>query len=373
MEKQFNKKMLILQAFAIILVVIGHRGGIQVFADWFSIYSYHMPLFIFISGYFYKDENQNNIFKFILKKIKNLVIPYYIWAFIYFFIILILKRFNLPTYSYDIGFKMFFLEPWITGHQLGLNAAAWFVLSLFLVQVIYIIFRRLSHLKNEWILTAIFIIIGGISVLFANEGYNEGIYLTIVRTGFLIQFYQIGYLYKKKIENKFKVNNLVYFILLFIVQFLIIKMWGAKSFSAVFCNEFDHNNVFLPLLTSITGIMLWMKISELLLPILGENKLFNYIGKNTWTIMMHHQLVFYFINLGFLFISNFIKLDAFNYDAFSTNMWYAYNWGDDRFYIFYIILGIGIPLLIKKYSYKKICFMKKSFLCKSKTYNREFN
>ena len=50
--KKLNYQMLILQTIGIILVVVGHVGGIGLFSDWFPISSFHMPLFVFISGYF---------------------------------------------------------------------------------------------------------------------------------------------------------------------------------------------------------------------------------------------------------------------------------------------------------------------------------
>ena len=77
MSKQKNIKFLILQTIGIILVVLGHKGGINLFTDWFPIYSFHMPLFIFISGYFYKTNSESNLIAFIKNKSKRLLIPYF--------------------------------------------------------------------------------------------------------------------------------------------------------------------------------------------------------------------------------------------------------------------------------------------------------
>lgn len=49
-----NPQFLILQSVAILSVLIVHKQnlGIQLFTDWFPFASFHMPLFVFISGYF---------------------------------------------------------------------------------------------------------------------------------------------------------------------------------------------------------------------------------------------------------------------------------------------------------------------------------
>lgn len=78
-----NYQFLILQAIGIILVVTGHRGGISFFDDWFPMYSFHMPMFVFISGYFYKTYSEQKVKEFFLKKVKHLVFPYFLWNFFY--------------------------------------------------------------------------------------------------------------------------------------------------------------------------------------------------------------------------------------------------------------------------------------------------
>ena len=71
-----NTEFSILKGLGIIAVVIGH-------SSWrldniFDPYSFHMALFIFISGYFYKISYEDNCILFIKNKIKSLVIPYFL-------------------------------------------------------------------------------------------------------------------------------------------------------------------------------------------------------------------------------------------------------------------------------------------------------
>lgn len=352
MISSINYQFLLLQAIGIILVVLGHKGGISLFTDWFPAYSFHMPLFIFISGYFYKTNSDKNIIDFILKKVRNLLIPYFIWNLIYGIIVNILKQNNIIYFGNNINLNTLFVEPWIKGHQFGLNVASWFVPALFIVQLIYVLVRRVFryiNFNNEYIIMIIFMIVGCIGVKKANMGAVIGWNLTIVRTMFLIPFYHMGYIYNQKIEKRDNINNVIYFIGLFVVQFILIKKYDNLSFSAVFCNNFNRENILLPYITSITGIMFWLRICKLLADVLGESKIVKYIGSNTWTIMMHHQFVFFMINLFFASIANIVNLEGFNYERFKTEGWYGYDAGDSRFLIFYVIAGVAIPLIMKIY------------------------
>ena len=96
---QENKKILFLQVFGIILVVIGHIGEMNTnLHRW--IYSFHMPLFMFISGYLLNYTNQRkieniNLKEFFWKKIKRLLIPYFIITSLAYIPKYILNKFTL--------------------------------------------------------------------------------------------------------------------------------------------------------------------------------------------------------------------------------------------------------------------------------------
>lgn len=85
------------------------------------------------------------------------------------------------------------------GHQFHFNIPAWFLLSLFIVSVLTYIMRRLMkllHILNEEVLLAITFIISVISIYLAQKGYNSGVYLCLVKAGFLLPYFQMGFVYK---------------------------------------------------------------------------------------------------------------------------------------------------------------------------------
>lgn len=73
-----------IRGFAIILVVLGH--AIQyTYADFDSnylftlIYSFHMPLFMFISGYVTYKENRELDKEWMRRRYESLLIPFLVW------------------------------------------------------------------------------------------------------------------------------------------------------------------------------------------------------------------------------------------------------------------------------------------------------
>lgn len=117
--KNYNKlyDIDVLRSFGIILVVFFH-AYLMMYANHFpnlkstykSLYGlwgilpwFHMPLFIFMAGYLYAHQMNKNdncvsflIFKggYIIKKIKRLIIPYFIFSSIYLFIFVRMTNFS---------------------------------------------------------------------------------------------------------------------------------------------------------------------------------------------------------------------------------------------------------------------------------------
>lgn len=90
----------ILQTFAFLCVLAGHALSLYSNSGWYGhwhivsslnnlnefIYSFHMPLFFFISGYllFYTTKGQIKWFQYNYKRFKRLIIPFYLAGFLYY-------------------------------------------------------------------------------------------------------------------------------------------------------------------------------------------------------------------------------------------------------------------------------------------------
>ena len=71
----------LLYAIGITMVVLAHcrGGGVVLLFDWFPYGGLHVALFIFCSGYLYKDSSEDHIKPYVFKKIKRLIIPLYLY------------------------------------------------------------------------------------------------------------------------------------------------------------------------------------------------------------------------------------------------------------------------------------------------------
>ncbi|MDR3326687.1 MAG: acyltransferase family protein [Prevotellaceae bacterium] len=366
--KEKNRQFLLLQAVAIILVLIGHKGSVclATITHYLPIHAYHMALFIFISGYFFSLDSLNNVQQYINKKVKHLLIPYFVYNLIYGVIVFILKKNNIITYGWDLNLRTFFLEPWIRGHQYIFNLAMWFVLSLFLTQLTYLFFRRLCKkikFTNEFLMLVFLLIIGMLTLkaIQTFETNNEFLKYTCARTLFFLPFFHFGFYYKNILEKKDNLNTFIYFaILIAIIEQM--KLLGVPiDYGSVFMDF--HGNIFIPYIAAFTGILLWLRITKILAKYIGKFKVVEWIGSSTWDIMAHHLFVFFLINFAF-YLSNY---HGFNKQEFHNSIWYTFTPGSKyQTYIYYalaIAIPVGIHYLlvkIKKTDFKKFTKSKKN-------------
>ncbi len=209
-----NKKILFLQCFGILLVVLGHSGEtIPYLSKW--IYSFHMPLFIFISGYLLDYTSKNGIektdmIKFINKKVKRLLIPYFVISSLAYVPKYLLGKFAMRPL--DLTFSSYihgFLYPWDNP-----IIFFWFLPTLFFIMIITIYFIRMFKDNIKMILFLSLII----SVL--SKKYIDIEFLNIKGILNYLFFFILGIGYKRyesRIDEIFKLKNILTFIIFNII------------------------------------------------------------------------------------------------------------------------------------------------------------
>lgn len=201
-----DRLMAILSIWGIILVVIGHSGftspdianRLSIFHQW--IYTFHMPLFFFISGYLYSLTNRSfqqiDNGRFIAKKFNRLLIPYFVLGVVIFIIKYVFANLSTADRIFSIdSFLYMFIAPQAPNSTMGF---LWYLITLF---VIFLIVRAISwmrlNLKSN--INCLFIIaLSWIAELFL----PRITFLNISGVLWYLPFFICGILFQFNIRNK---------------------------------------------------------------------------------------------------------------------------------------------------------------------------
>jgi acyltransferase len=276
----------------IALVVLGHIGdslpkGLSAY-----IYSFHMPLFFFLSGYLYKNK-KIDFLSFVKKKARTLLIPYFFFAFSTYLFWLFIGR----KFGDDASLNISFLKPLIgifysngIDNWLIFNVPLWFLTCLFCVEVMFYLITKFisSHFLLSFVL-----------IVFSVIGYLDSLYMPIrlpwgIDVAFTaIVFYGIGYIVKNiastKLFTYFNYNSLRKFLLM--ISLLAIHFFVSDLNGRVDMNETYYNNYFLFYISAFSGLTAYILISQFL----AKSKILQYFGKNTLVILALHLLGLTFI------------------------------------------------------------------------------
>lgn len=111
--------------------------------------------------------------------------------------------------------------------------------------------------------------------------------------------------------------------------------------------KFSSKYLITPIASSITEILFWLKISEILEPSLGNSKVVNFIGNYTSDIMIHHLFWLFLSNLEIWKLSGVFHLEGFNVNSFKTTIYYFYMGGFQQAKMFYAIVALSMPLIFR--------------------------
>ncbi len=182
----------------ITLVVIGHGlqyafgasyGSSGLFFDnplYRIIYSFHMPLYMIISGYLFYFTNQKGIVYVLKSKVRTIIVPYVTYVMILFFVSTILNDGNMG------------------GYRLLVNEF-WFLPSIFINSVVVAITSYLFKSRTSQL---IILLIVTIALHFVNK-YLPGTYI------FMFSCFVTGYLYNRYTGKSLSFNKPKYRTLLF--------------------------------------------------------------------------------------------------------------------------------------------------------------
>ncbi len=349
-EYRENRELRILSAIGIILVAAGHLGyDLFDIGGLFPYYSFHVFIFLFISGYFYKKEAEEHIVSYLIGKCVTLLLPYYIWNLFYGILAMLLHKGGF-TIGNGLSLYTLFVAPFVDGHQFMYHFPSWFVPVLFLIEAVNVCMRKvlsLIRLNNEWIIFGCCLILGILTVWLAIGGHVWGLYKLPGRILFMLPGFQMGRIYREKLERFDTLPDGIYFLIVMGIQVLITIFCGGLAFSAVWVSSFA-NGPLIPYLTVITGIAFWLRLARIIKDIPYLSNRLVIIGRNTYAIMMHHILAFFLVKSFYYMLHVLTPLCAeFDTTMFFSEISFIYlPGGAESSKWIYLIAGIGIPLLI---------------------------
>ena len=251
-----------LKVLGILTVILGHiaspLGGF--------IFSFHMPLFFILAGFFIKFDL--NFKEFITKDFKRLMVPYFIFAFVGLGLE-ILKRYALHRDSVNIFEELQSIFIWMDMSSLIHTYAfvLWFLPALFFAKAILFIVK--NNIQNTF---AQFLVISSLFSLsfFVNLPFG------IDNAMNALLFVFIGHIYFKLYEDSK---------ILYVLPFILIGIYAFVGFPTLDMATKAYSNVVINILFSIsiiyTFIIIFKKINS-------ENKLLKIWGGNTMLLFVIH-------------------------------------------------------------------------------------
>lgn len=240
------------------------------------VYSFHMPLFILISGFLLgKSRNADKPFgKFFISRFKGLMVPY-----------IITEICVLPLFYFRYGYQLSDLK-WIITDSLFLyhtrGNATWFLLSLFLSENIFWLLRKCC--KNKYILAVICTLL---YILSACPYSGNHIVVILLRGLHGMFFLAVGYSLSR-MERVFKMS--VISILLLTVSFALAALYNGK----VAMVDSNYGNIVLYTYTSFVGSYLVVLISKWITkkqPLRKITDCFIYWGRNSLYVVCSHLII----------------------------------------------------------------------------------
>ena len=267
----------ILQVFGIVCVLLGHALRIYHENGWYFhkaqmflpfdivdkfIFSFHMPLFVFLSGYlFYLNKDKiESAWYYILKRVKRLLVPFYFAGFLY---VLPMVCFINPL-DKSVGF---YYSSFLT---LDYTWHLWFLFSLFVITLFFVLYYFKFNKLNKYVLLAFLI---GIN-LFAVTGPSS----CLARIPKFAIFFYLGCLFVE--HRDFIENQLAKFLWLILLLFVGAEV-GLYQF---------YNNSLVALVCAVLGIVIFYLVAlKLADKMKAGNKVISFLSMNLLTLYIIHE------------------------------------------------------------------------------------
>ena len=269
--KELNVKRIewidVCKGLGIFLVFIGHTNVSQLsrtLYDW--IYSFHMPLFYMLSGLVFDGTKYNTFRKYINRRLKTLILPFFILNTILYIIAEVLNLDNV--------------QPQVSELLTGV-LAMYFIRVLFISEVWCYFINKISNKPfYKLVLLAV--------VIYISSFFKESsVLLRYILPGLPLLYYGIGNIFKDSIKACVNNANARIISLCFMLSVL---------FSLILL-PYRKFTVFMDIILALSGILSLISVGVLLqranfFSFVKVKKYIVFIGMNTLIVVAFHQIIY---------------------------------------------------------------------------------
>lgn len=241
-----------------------------------SIYLFHMPLFFFISGMFYK--NPTGCKTFVQKALRKYIYPYVLFLLAFIPLTLILDVLGNGEGEIELV-KMFSATT--------TNKPLWFLMVLCAINLIYSLLHHLTVARHAVCL-----------ILFAATYYSvcNDIHVPPVfcRTGLSLFFYWLGNLYSS--QSRIRIESQRKLVIPLVITFFVVSYFVTGT--DIYLLKLNPNPI-LFVLAAVVGTLMTLSVSNLLtlFPQNAAVRLLRLLGTNSLYIFAVHWPLLHVLQL----------------------------------------------------------------------------
>ena len=318
----------IAKGIGIMLVVLGHLSGVAgteplalSYMKGF-VYQFHIPLFFFLSGLFFKPNEGWSVF--LRKKINRLYFPF-VFANLFFLLVDILLRVVCGKAIIPIDEIKHAVKVVLQLAVTPIGGATWFLIALFRIVILYkLLFLILGKLKFRPAVTVIIC-------------FSAALFGAVNKIGYTVSSTMVGLFFfclgdnTKALVNKLDFSDARFKALMMILALSCLII--IKPNNQVDVSSGLYQNPCLALIGSLSGIILVLTFSSLISK--TNVQLLSFVGANSMAILIGHFFSFKIITLLQIFVLNAPITAILSHPCYDVGGVWS---------VLYLLVGIILPL-----------------------------
>lgn len=275
-----------MKGLGIILVILGHIEIPQMMKT--IIYSFHMPLFFFVSGCFFRSISWR---EFLKKRYKQLLIPWLFFAFLYFVYLFVLRFYEVHNLTDAILIPVMSILDGFFGDENSfvLFHTIWFLICLFEVSFVYLLIQKITspplNINKSFIINILCVLLYGVGYWLNANDIDLPYFIDTVMSTLI--YYHLGFCFTRNKWYDIKISP-IFSLCLLIIAIVFVVLF--PSYVDLKSNCFP---LYLLLLSMVFIVSIYYLINascNLSNQKLHWNKILIWCGTNSLALLGLHQL-----------------------------------------------------------------------------------